>query len=67
MSILSNLAKQINSKLGGYCYRINFEKEITKSNLMIVGVDSSHISGKRTGVAMCATTDKLFTQYFSTT
>ncbi len=63
MSVCSNIVKQINSKLGGCCYKIQFDKNIAAKNLMVVGVDSSHISGKRTGVAMCASIDKQFTRY----
>lgn len=32
---------------------------------MIVGVDSSHIQGKRTGVALTASTDKAFLNYYN--
>ena len=63
MSVCSNLVKQINFKLGGFLYKINFDKQVAEKNLMIIGVDSSHISGKRTGVAMCATIDKQLTRY----
>ena len=63
VSVCSNLVKQINSKLGGSCYRVVLDRTLQEKNLMIVGVDSSHISGKRTGVAMCATIDKQFLKY----
>ena len=63
LSVCSNLVKQINSKLGGCCYQVQFDQEIKSKNLMVVGVDSSHISGKRTGVAMCASINKKMTRY----
>jgi hypothetical protein len=55
----------MNSKLGGYFYKVDFEKEVKNMNLLVCGVDSSHISGKRTGVAMVATLNNDFTNYYN--
>jgi aubergine-like protein len=65
MSVASKILLQINYKLGGYTYKVNFAKDVTKQNLMIVGIDSSHIAGKRTGVAMVATMNNDFTEYYN--
>lgn len=65
MSVASKILLQINYKLGGCSYKVNFPKEITSQNLMIIGVDSSHIPGKRTGVAMVATMNNDFTDYYN--
>ena len=50
MSVCSKILLQINSKLSGFSYLVKFEDEIKKLKLMIIGVDSSHIKGKRTRV-----------------
>lgn len=65
MSVCSKILLQINYKLGGCTYNVEFDKEVKKQNFMIVGVDSSHISGKRTGVAMVASLNKEFTQFYN--
>ena len=65
MSVCSKILLQINYKLGGCTYNVQFDKEVNKQNLMVVGVDSSHISGKRTGVAMVASINKEFTQFYN--
>lgn len=65
MSVASKILLQINAKMGGVTYKVDFEKDVKNQNLMIVGVDSSHISGKRTGVAMTATMNNDFTQYYN--
>ena len=65
LSIASKVGLQINAKLGGSTYLTEFPKDIKSSNLMVVGVDSSHLKGKRTGVAMTASYDTGFTQYYN--
>jgi aubergine-like protein len=64
MSIVSNILLQANSKIGGNSYNVNFNPEIAKKNLMIIGVDSSTVKGDFT-VAMCATLNKDFSEYTS--
>ena len=63
MSICSKILLQINSKLGGISYKIDLDKEIKDLKLMIIGVDSSHIKGMRTGVAMVASINDSFTDF----
>ena len=63
MSVCSKILLQINSKLSGVSYLVKFEDEIKKRKLMIIGVDSSHIKGKRTGFAMVATINTSFTNF----
>jgi len=41
------------------------DDNIKKRKLMIIGVDSSHIKGKRTGVAMVATINTSFTNFYN--
>lgn len=63
LSAATNILYQMNQKTGGSSYILKQDDEIKRANLMIVGVDSSHISGRRTGVAMCATINKEFNKY----
>ena len=65
MSVCSKILLQINAKLGGASYKVKFTKTIDDRKLMVIGVDSSHIRGKRTGVAMVATLDKNFTDFYN--
>jgi aubergine-like protein len=65
MSACTNLLKQMNSKLGGASYAVEFDKTVQNENFMVVGVDSSHISGKRTGVALVASTDSKFLNFYN--
>ena len=65
MSICSKKLLQINSKLGGIPYKILFDKQIENRKLIAIGVDSSHVPGKRTGVGMVATIDKNFTSFYN--
>ena len=66
MSILSNILLQINSKIGGVSYRVDFDPAIINRKLMIVGVDSSksELDGvKCQSVSFCATLNDNFTKY----
>ena len=63
LSIVSNILLQVNTKLGGVSYKIDFSSEIKNKNLMIVGVDSSKMKNDCLSVAMCATLDNNFTKY----
>ena len=65
MSICSKILLQINSKLGGISYNIKFDEEIIDRKLIAIGVDSSHIKGKRTGVGMVATIDNNFCDFYN--
>ena len=65
MSVCSKILLQINAKLGGVNYKAKIDKNINDRKLMVIGVDSSHIRGKRTGVAMVATLDNNFTDFYN--
>jgi hypothetical protein len=65
LSVCSKILLQINSKLSGVSYMPKFDDEVKKRKLMIIGVDSSHIKGKRTGVAMVATINTSFTNFYN--
>jgi hypothetical protein len=65
MSVCSKILIQLNNKLGGETYRVDFSEIISKLNIMAVGVNSSHIKGKRTGVAMTATINNIFTEMYN--
>ena len=65
LKICSKILLQINSKLGGITYKVDFDKVIKDRKIMAIGVDSSHILGKRTGVAMVATINDSFTDFFN--
>ena len=65
LSICSKILLQINSKLGGISYKIDFDKNIIDKKLMIIGINSSHIKNTRTGVAMVATINDSFTEFFN--
>ena len=65
MSVCSKILLQINAKLGGVNYKVKIDETIDNRKLMVIGVDSSHIRGKRTGVAMVATIDHNFTDFYN--
>ena len=65
MSVCSKILLQINSKLSGVSYTAKIDEEVKKRKLMIIGVDSSHIKGKRTGVAMVSTVNISFSNFYN--
>ena len=65
LSVCSKILLQINAKLSGVSYMPKLEDEVKNRKLMIIGVDSSHIKGKRTGVAMVATINTSFTNFYN--
>ena len=65
MSVCSKILLQINAKLGGISYKTIQDKQVNDRKLMIIGVDSSHIKGKGTGVALVATINDSFTNFFN--
>jgi aubergine-like protein len=65
LSVCSKILLQINAKLGGISYKINLTKEVKDRKLMVLGVDSSHIKGKRTGVAMVASINDSFSDFYN--
>ena len=65
MSVCSKILLQINAKLGGVSYKASVEKSVSDRNLMVIGVDSSHVKRKGTGVAMVATINDSYTDFFN--
>ena len=65
MSVCSKILLQINAKLGGVSYKAEIDKTVGDRKLMIVGVDTSHIKRHGTGVAMVATINKSFTNFYN--
>ena len=65
LSICSKILIQINSKLRGISYKIDINKNIIEKEIMIVGIDSSHIKDKRTGIAMVASINQNFNDFFN--
>ena len=61
LSVYSKILLQLNSKLGGLSYTINFKKENQFKKVLIIGVDSSHIHDIGTGIAMVASDNFSFT------
>jgi aubergine-like protein len=64
LSVCSKILLQINAKLGGISYKTEINKEIKDRKFMVIGVDSSH-NRKRTGVAMIATINDSFTDFYN--
>ena len=64
MSVCSKILLQINAKLGGISYKADVDKEIKNRKIMVIGVDSSH-TRKRTGVAMVASINESFTDFYN--
>jgi aubergine-like protein len=65
LSVCAKILLQINAKLSGVSYIAKFDKSIKDRKLMVIGVDSSHIKGKRTGIAMVATINTSFTNFYN--
>ena len=65
MSICSKILLQINAKLGGTSYKVEIDNKIKERDLMVIGVDSSHIKGRGVGVAMVASLNDTFTNFFN--
>ena len=68
MSVCSKILLQINAKLGGAMYKLRMEKSIAGKKIMLVGVDSSKHKDKNnygTGVAMVATINDTFTDFYN--
>ena len=65
LSVCSKILLQLNAKLRGVSYKVNFDNSVKDRKLMVVGVDSSRIKGKKTGVAMVATINDTFTDFYN--
>lgn len=64
MSVASNIMKQINSKVGGESVRIKLPPFMTKSNVMVIGIDVCH-AGKNSVVGFVASTNTHCTSFYS--
>ena len=61
MSVCSNILLQINAKLRG----ISYIADKIENDFMVIGVSSSHIKVKRTGVTMMATINSTYTDFYN--
>ena len=61
--IYMNIVRQINAKLGGDLWRMNFGKEISKKT-MLVGIDVCH-KGKQSIIGFVATYDPNLCKYYT--
>ena len=65
MSVCSKILLQINAKLRGISYKVSFGNDINERKFMAVGVESCRIKEQRTGVAMVATVNDSFTDFYN--
>ena len=70
-SYFSKILLQINNKLGGFNYFLNIDSYIREKRIMLIGIDSCHIWGKknkqlqeRTGISMVSTKDEKFSKFY---
>jgi hypothetical protein len=61
--IYLNIVRQINAKLGGDLWRMNFGKEISPKT-MLVGIDVCH-KGKQSIIGFVATYDPFLCKYYT--
>ena len=62
MSICSKILLQINAKLGGASYQI---KNDNYKDMMVIGIDSSYVKGKGRCIAMVATINNSFSDFYN--
>jgi hypothetical protein len=62
-NIFINIIRQINAKLGGDLWRINYGKEISKKT-MLVGIDVCH-KGRQSIIGFVATYDPYLCKYYT--
>jgi len=65
MSVCSKILLQLNAKLRGISYKASFDNSVKDMKFMVVGVDSSRFKGNKTGVAMVASIDNTFTDFYN--
>ena len=66
LSVVSNILIQMNTKIGGVACIADFEEDIKKQNLMVVGVDSSGYEDNDKlfqNISFVASLDKYFSHY----
>lgn len=61
--IFLNIIRQMNAKIGGDLWRMNFGKEIS-SKTMLVGIDVCH-KGRQSTIGFCATYDSNLCKYYA--
>ena len=61
--IYENTLRQINAKLGGDLWRVNFGYEISKKT-MLVGIDVCH-KGKQSIIGFCSTYEEHLCKYYT--
>ena len=64
MSVCSKILLQINAKLRGFSYQIQEQYDDNKK-LMVIGIDSSYIKKKGRGIAMVATVNDSYTDFYN--
>lgn len=60
-----NILRQINAKLGGDLWRMNFHPDISQKT-MLVGIDVCH-KGKKSYIGFVATYDPYLCKYYTET
>ena len=65
LSVCSKILLQLNAKLRGVSYKVSFDNSIKDRKFMVIGVDSSRFKGNKTGVAMVASIDNNFTDFYN--
>jgi len=60
----SNIIRQMNSKVGGDLFTMQFPKVITDSKVMLIGIDVCH-AGRSSVVGFAASTNEHLSQYYS--
>jgi argonaute-like protein implicated in RNA metabolism and viral defense len=63
LSVASNILRQINSKIGGDLYNLQFSPELSP-NTMLLGIDVCH-KGRNSIVGFCASINENMSQYYS--
>jgi len=63
LSVATNIIKQINSKIGGELYLMEFPKEVS-AKTMLIGIDVCH-SGPNSIVGFCASINGNMSKYYS--
>ncbi len=64
LSKASKVLIQVNAKLGGDTYRLQFPQILEKKRTMLIGIDVCH-SGSQSIVGFCATYNPEMSQYYS--
>ena len=63
-SIISNILRQINVKLGGDLWHLSYALDFIKKSTMVVGIDVCH-HYEESIIGFCASYDKFFSKFYS--